>query len=130
MIFRKFLAKKKLAFSLILCGFASLFTTTLLIFLTTATWILVLGFLGAFDNILGNFFAHFCFWELPRAPENLLSGYLKRYLKFKNGTFSRKICTAIFLMHFVLIFSSDNEIQFRRLEQILIWHIMIPLDFA
>jgi hypothetical protein len=38
-----------------------LFATTLFIFLTTATWFLDLRLLGAFDSILGHFFALFCF---------------------------------------------------------------------
>ena len=37
-LFRYFITKEKLAFALILYGFVGLFTTTLFIFATTATW--------------------------------------------------------------------------------------------
>ena len=79
--------------------------TTIFILLATATWILVLGFWGAFESIWAHSFALFCLWERPRALENPSRRYLKRYLKFKNWLFSRKISTVKFVHYIYTIFS-------------------------
>jgi len=79
-----FLIKRKTRFSPYFIGVCELFTTTLFIFFTTATWILVLGLLTAFSGFWWRLGALFCPFCLPRALGKPSRRYLKRYLKFKN----------------------------------------------
>ena len=70
----------------------------LLIFLTTSTWAKHSGFLGVLGSILWLFWAIECTWELPTAHGNLLSGYLKRYLKYFFNAFSQFFSKSYFLI--------------------------------
>ena len=77
-----FLLKRKTRFSPYFIGVCELFTTTLFIFLSTATWPFVLGILGAFGSTWRVNSALGCPFEHSVALGKPSRTYLKTYLKF------------------------------------------------
>ena len=77
-----FLIKRKTRVFPYFIGVCELFTTTLLILLATATWLFVLGFLGAFGSTWLVNSALGCTWEHSVALGKPSRTYLKTYLKF------------------------------------------------
>ena len=73
--------QKKLAIPYFI-GICEIFTMTLFIFFTTATWPFVLGILGAFGSTWLVNSALGCTWEHSVALGKPNRTYLKTYLKF------------------------------------------------
>ena len=76
-----FLIKRKTRVFPLFMGLYELFTTTLFIFFTTATWPFVLGILGAFESTWLVNSALGCTWEHSVALGKPSRTYLKTYLK-------------------------------------------------
>ena len=86
----------------------SLSSTTIFVFFPARTWILVLRLLMALSGFWGRLGALFCPFWLPRALGKPSRRYLKRYLKFKNRLFLRKIGTVLF----ATLFNHKNFINY------------------
>ena len=81
------------------------------------------GFLGVLKSILWLFWAIECIWGLPTAPENLLSGYLKRYLKYVFNDFSKNFSNNIILIWFVSFYLIKHLRNYKYLMEIHFFHI-------
>ena len=81
------------------------------------------GFLGVLKSILWLFWAIECTWGLPTAPEDLLSGYLKRYLKYVFNDFSKNFSNNIILIWFVSFYLIKHLRNYKYLMEIHFFHI-------
>ena len=81
------------------------------------------GFLVVLKSILWLFWAIECTWGLPTAPENLLSGYLKRYLKYVFNDFSKNFSNNIILIWFVSFYLIKHLRNYKYLMEIHFFHI-------
>lgn len=95
--------KRKTRVSSYIIWVCELFSTTLFIFLTTATWPFVLGILGAFGSTWLVNSALGCTQEHSVALGKPSRTYLKTYLKKINFNFLQFLSNQIFLILFISI---------------------------
>ena len=113
--------KRKTRFSPYITWVCELFSTALLIFLSTSTWLFIVGILVASHSILWLFSAIECTWEIPTALGKPSRRYLKRYLKYFFNDFSQFFSKAIFL---------TSQVYFKSNSSFIISKIFIRSSFV